>query len=376
MTKSKDIKRVLFLGIPLNGQNGVAKAQLDLTKALQEKGIKVDNISAWPFHKTHTLTTDENIAKVFSSIEEFLDFTKKEGTNYDIIHAHSHAWAPTLTPKQEEVSKLKRELQRGLVYTFHSYKPSEYEAQRELLGYTDRMISLTPEGEATLYEVFHDIPNLSGNTRVIPLIINPEIVSDEEAKEIRESKFLSDKTILLYVGRISPEKGTRELGPAFREIHRINQNVRLIVAGTESDRGERRILEESLEEAINATIFTGWVSEREVALYQRMSDLQIVPSKFEAYGLAGAYAVMQGIPIAVNPIPTLRRIYKLDTETPYGIPISPEGTQEGIVKAFLEYMKDPSKAKEMIKKGKKEFLEECSPSRIVEKTLKVYRELI
>ena len=111
-----------------------------------------------------------------------------------------------------------------------------------------------------------------------------------------------NRKVLLYVGRISPEKGALELVKAFQALLRLRQDVFLLLVGEmrfggNSDRravygNEVRSLSQSM---VGYCQLAGVVPPDEVPNYYRLGDLLVVPSQCEeTFGLVAIESMAAG----------------------------------------------------------------------------------
>ncbi len=113
----------------------------------------------------------------------------------------------------------------------------------------------------------------------------------------------TDKKIILYAGRISPEKGPLDLVHAFHELLKRRQDVFLILVGelrTGADRrGDygRQLL--AACEALGGDCYhAGTVDPAHMHEYYQAADLAVVPSEFEEpFGMVAIEAMAAGAPV-------------------------------------------------------------------------------
>ncbi len=128
--------------------------------------------------------------------------------------------------------------------------------------------------------------------------VTTEIASLKKTYEVP-----ADKKIILYVGRISPEKGPLDLVQAFRELLRQRQDVFLLLVGelrTGSDRrGEYgRKIRETCAMLGGACRHIGVVNPADMHKMYLLSDLVVVPSRFEEpFGMVAIEAMAAGVPV-------------------------------------------------------------------------------
>lgn len=112
-----------------------------------------------------------------------------------------------------------------------------------------------------------------------------------------------DDFVIIYSGRINPEKGIMELTEAFSKLTNY-PNIKLLVIGSsffgnvtsEDDfTKELRIKTETIKDRIR---FTGFIPYSQVASYLKLANLAVVPSMWEeAFGLTVLEAMAAGLPL-------------------------------------------------------------------------------
>ncbi len=102
--------------------------------------------------------------------------------------------------------------------------------------------------------------------------------------------------VLIYVGRIAPEKNLPFLLRAFRGVQQVYPHTRLLIVG---DGPERANLEERAHlMGLGATVhFTGLVPYDEVPRYLRLADIFVTASVTEVHPLSVIEAMAAGLPV-------------------------------------------------------------------------------
>lgn len=114
----------------------------------------------------------------------------------------------------------------------------------------------------------------------------------------------NDEYIVLYSGRITPEKGVLELVQAVRSIDK-DVHMRCIVIGgnwfgSRKENAYMNLIRELARED-NRIILLGYIEYKDMAKYYQLADLTIVPSKWEEpFGMVALEALSMGCPIAVT----------------------------------------------------------------------------
>lgn len=132
-------------------------------------------------------------------------------------------------------------------------------------------------------------------------VFSTEISLEEKNRLIAELNIKPDEKVIIYVGRIVPEKGIKELMLALQRIE--TKNIRLLLIGktnfglnTET-RFEREI--RKIADTSNYTVSqVGYVHNSELYKYYAISTLAVMPTRFEeAAGMVNIEAMATGTPL-------------------------------------------------------------------------------
>ena len=136
-------------------------------------------------------------------------------------------------------------------------------------------------------------------------IFNKSLYKDE--RNILRNKYdiENDEIVILFSGRLVPQKGVKELIIAFAEICN-KYKIRLVIIGN-AGFGNKVTNEYDIElmrlaEKTNGKIiFTGFIHNTELPKYHAMSDIAVVPSIWsEPAGLVVVEAMASGLPLIVT----------------------------------------------------------------------------
>lgn len=117
----------------------------------------------------------------------------------------------------------------------------------------------------------------------------------------------ANDTVLLFAGRISPDKGCLMLMDAFNKMCKDRDNLKLVIVGDPfaSKKGEKaeyqkKVLDEA--KAIGAQcIMAGGQSPEQMHNYYRLADLVVVPSQVEeAFCMVAVEAMAAGKPVLAS----------------------------------------------------------------------------
>ena len=114
----------------------------------------------------------------------------------------------------------------------------------------------------------------------------------------RELKTLAggddDSVILLYAGRISPEKNVGLLVDIMRSLEKDERDYRLLIAGDGPQRD--RLARQFETVALGKVVFLGHLDKEKLADYYANADIFVHPNPREPFGIAPLEAMASGIP--------------------------------------------------------------------------------
>jgi glycosyltransferase involved in cell wall biosynthesis len=104
-----------------------------------------------------------------------------------------------------------------------------------------------------------------------------------------------NEKVLLYVGRISHEKGVMDLPYIYNGVKKNFPGLRLVAVGSGPAESE-------LKEKIPDLIHIPWVDHKKLPAIYSSSDLMILPSTFDTFGMVVIEAMSCGLPVAAYDI--------------------------------------------------------------------------
>lgn len=191
-------------------------------------------------------------------------------------------------------------------------------------------------------------------------------------RECREKLGLDiEKKIILYVGSLSPYKGTdillRSMPRVLKEIH----DAYLIYVG--EGIMEKNLLTLARKLGISEKIyFPGFIgSSYEKALFYKSADIMVLPSFAEIFGIVNLEAMAAGIPIIASNVGGIPDVVK-DGEN--GLIIPPHDVKS-LEKSIIYLLTNNNVRERFVENGRKMVLD-YSWELIAEKTEKIYEELL
>jgi len=107
------------------------------------------------------------------------------------------------------------------------------------------------------------------------------------------------KKIVLFVGRLTFQKGPDYFLRAAQKVSQLDPNVMFVFSGAGDM--ERWLIQESAQLGIaDRVIFAGFLRGNELARLYQMADLYVMPSVSEPFGITSLEALANGTPILVS----------------------------------------------------------------------------
>lgn len=124
-------------------------------------------------------------------------------------------------------------------------------------------------------------------------------LSNNEKKNLKEKYNIGNNDkILLYTGRIIPEKGIKEIILALKQLN--NKNIKLLIVGSSLNMLKAKTrFEMEIESIIDENIiFTGYVDYNQIYQFYKLADIGVFPSILEdSAPLTIIEALVSGLPI-------------------------------------------------------------------------------
>jgi len=113
------------------------------------------------------------------------------------------------------------------------------------------------------------------------------------------SAIKKDEKIVLFLGRITMQKGPEYFLGAARKVLQVMPNVKFVMAG--SGDMMHRSIELAAQLGIgHKVLFTGFLRGEDVDKVYRMADLYVMPSVSEPFGIAPLEALNNDIPVIIS----------------------------------------------------------------------------
>ena len=253
----------------------------------------------------HRFRTDAFSRVWLAHSRELGQFLPGVSGGFDLIHAHQ-AWAWTTWAAHRSAHRNRR----PFVLSTHgdldswvlSYKGFRKNAYRRLV--LNRMIRTATALHAVAAAEADGFAELGYKTP--SFVIHNGIDPQEARRPGSLDGFLSrhplpvDKQVVLFLGRLHPQKGLDLLAPAFASVVRERPDTKLLVAGP--DCGARAVMESALGNngALDSAVFSGLLTGRDKQAALQRADIFVLPSYSEGFPNAVLEAMAAGLPVVLS----------------------------------------------------------------------------
>lgn len=210
-------------------------------------------------------------------------------------------------------------------------------------------------------------------------IFDPKRVKkDRKEKLKKEFNIKKDETVLFYVGRLEPMKGVDNLVSAMPIVLKEHPDTKLIILGRGTLEDKIKSMRQELRIEDKIILDTRFVDDEAKIHYYAIADCCIFPSLYEPFGIVALEAMAMEKPLVVGAHGTsgLREsVIVPPSANATGMHIDPNRPDD-IAWGINTVLEDKKKAERWGKNGRKRVLENFTPSKVAEKTLGFYKEIV
>lgn len=213
---------------------------------------------------------------------------------YDIIHSHDwltypaglHAKTILGVPLVLHVHATDFDRSRGKV------NPQVYAIEKNGMDHADHIICVSELTRRIVIDKYFQDPAKVTTVHNAVEPLSPEI------EAIKVQKMPKDK-IVTFLGRITMQKGPEYFVEAAARVLERSQHVRFVMAGS-GDMYERMVWLASERGISDRFHFTGFLRGKQVYEMLKMSDVYVMPSVSEPFGISPLEAMQCGIPTVIS----------------------------------------------------------------------------
>lgn len=265
-----------------------------------------------------------------------------EENEFDIIHAHDWLAYPAGIAAMEVSGK-------PLVIHVHatdfdrsggSVNPDVYRIEKNGMDAASKIITVS---------------NLTRDIVIHKYFINPDkvetVYNAVEPVKISERLMIKkgfDEKVVTFLGRITMQKGPEYFIEAAYKVLQVMDNVRFVMAGS-GDMMERMMRRAAALKITDRFHFTGFLKGADVFTLLDMSDVYIMPSVSEPFGISPLEAMQSNVPVIISKQSGVAEILTHAVKTDFW-------DIDAMADSIYGILNYPALANMFIKKGKEEVI--------------------
>lgn len=279
-------------------------------------------------------------------------------TDFDIVHAHD--WMTFLAGVE-----VKKATGKPLVLHVHA---SQYDrAGADARGWIYDIEKYGMEQADAVIPVSRYTGQIcSGHYGIDPAKLHP-VHNGAEPVHVFNTKKKFPEKLVLFLGRLTAQKGPEFFLEIASRVLAVNKNVRFVMAGT----GERLkpLIESGAFRGLGGYFhFTGFLNKEKVNELLSMTDIYCMPSVSEPFGLSALEAAQFGIPAVISKQSGVAEVLKGALKADFW-------DVELMAKHIIDLLEDDALRERVIKQAEEDIAASTWDA-AAEKVAAVYRELL
>lgn len=260
--------------------------------------------------------------QVWSHLPEFLDamerFSYKEETFYNLIHSHYwlSSWVGARLSSKWNIPHL------TMFHTMAYFKnkvlsplgksesPLRSQVETQLVKHSDHIVVSSQREKVEMVWNYNASPE---KISVIPCGVDPDLFTPRDSLQSKAHLDLSPRRFILFVGRIDPVKGIDTLLKAMALVKNKLTNgkgVTLLIIGGNIDNSdyskdnEMQRLKQLTDrlDLKNSITFLGAQRHDQLPYFYSASELCVLPSRYESFGMVALEAMACGTPVIASKV--------------------------------------------------------------------------
>lgn len=277
-----------------------------------------------------------------------------KNTQNELVHIHVASRGSFL--RKQYIGRIFKKKSIPYIVHIHGAKFREFYSDSDknirkkicdFLGHAERIIVLTEDWIPFIQELgFADKTDIIPNFTIVP--------------EYKRNSTGNNNVLLLYLGRIGQRKGAYDLIRAMNLVvneHKIKV-VKALIAGDGDIKQASRMVENY--EIRDYVTIRGWVSGPRKDELLRLSDIVVLPSYFESFGLSLIEGMSYGIPVISSTAGSIPSVVRNGVD---GILVDP-GNIDELAKAIITLAANEKMRRAMGENGRKRVVENYSEERV------------
>lgn len=213
---------------------------------------------------------------------------------------------------------------------------------------------------------------------VDPIKYDPNNVSNDEKKQLRQRYGISDnENMLFFIGRLVTVKGVDNLVKAMPSVLQDFPNTKLVILGIGDMEWDLKRQSENLGIQDKVTIRTEFISEKERIQHYAAADCVVLPSIYEPFGIVCTESMSMAKPTVVGARGTngFREQIIPDGDRQCGIHINPFNPND-IAWGIKKVLQLDDKGSLMGKNARERVIETFNWESSAKRTLNIYKEFL
>lgn len=261
-----------------------------------------------------------------------------QNNSFDIIHSHDWLTYPAGIVAKKISGK-------PLVIHVHatdfdrsggSVNPEVFRIEKEGMEYADKIITVSNLTRNTVIQKYQIDPS---KVETVYNAVEPQQTTKKEKKHIKDK-------VVTFLGRITHQKGPAYFIEAAKKVLDKMDNVRFVMAGSGDMMNEMVVYAAKLG-IMDKFHFTGFLKGDDVFKMFRQSDVYVMPSVSEPFGISPLEAMQSDVPTIISYQSGVSEVVK------HALKVNFWDT-DALANAMYGLLKYPALAKEFKEKGKKE----------------------
>jgi D-inositol-3-phosphate glycosyltransferase len=211
---------------------------------------------------------------------------------------------------------------------------------------------------------------------IVPCGVDISIFHPQDRQQARRRLGLPDGPILLFIGRLQPLKGIDTLLRCTRVVRRRHDDIKVLIVGggVDSDDPHERQERERLHTLVRQLDLAHHVQfidaqpQEQLAYYYAASDVLVMPSHYESFGMVVLEAMACGTPVVASHVGGLASTV-LPGQTGF---LAPVGNVQAFARSVEQLISTPELWQSMSKAAHLRAQAYTWP-RIMKRTLQLYR---
>ncbi len=325
--------------------------------AVQEErhGVLVHRVSEPPFPKDVSAFVRWVVAMNGDMVRLGLELCQR--FRFDLVHSHDWLVAGA-------AEELAARIARPWLVTVHATEYGRHQgwvqnhpqshihgAERQMVRRADAVITCSEYMRGHVARVFGISPRA---ITPIPNGLDPQDLRSEveDLPALRARYARPEDRLVLLVGRLVHEKGFHLALDALAPVTRKLGDVRFVVAGTGTAEVQLKAQARKLGLTRRGT-FLGWVGDDMLHALYRVSDLCIVPSIYEPFGLVALEAMASGCLCVVADTGGLREVVPVEETVGLRFPAQDAGALAAVLERILT---DDAARDELVREAREHVL--------------------